>query len=80
VLSLAEVSGTRCNPHFDFYTHYSRLSGLQRLSLETHTVNGTQISRYEPDISHSTTGMNGLGLVDSALERASFCPAPASAP
>lgn len=58
------------NPHYDFYTHYSRLSGLERLSLETHTVNGTQISRYEPDISHSTTCVNAPGYVDSALERA----------
>ena len=54
------------NPHYDFYTHYSRLSGLQRLSLETHTVNGTQISRYEPDISHSTTCAGAPGFVDSA--------------
>lgn len=58
------------NPHYDFYTHYSRLSGLQRLSLETHTVNGTQISRHEPDISHSTTCVYAPGFVDSALERA----------
>jgi hypothetical protein len=58
------------NPHYDFYTHYSRLSGLERLSLETHTVNGTQISRYEPDISHSTTCVNAPGFVDLALERA----------
>jgi hypothetical protein len=58
------------NPHYDFYTHYSRLSGLERFSLETHTVNGTQISRYEPDISHSTTCVNAPGFVDSALERA----------
>lgn len=58
------------NPHYDFYTHYSRLSGLERLSLETHTVNGTQISRYEPDISHSTTCVNAPGFVDSALEHA----------
>ena len=58
------------NPHYDFYTHYSRLSGLERLSLETHTVNGTQISRYEPDISHSTSCVNAPGFVDSALERA----------
>jgi hypothetical protein len=58
------------NPQYDFYTHYSRLSGLQRLSIESHTVNGTQISRYEPDISHSTTCVNAPGFVDSALERA----------
>ena len=58
------------NPQYDFYTHYSRLSGLERLSLETHTVNGTQISRYEPDISHSTTCVNAPGFVDLALERA----------
>ena len=58
------------NPQYDFYTHYSRLSGLERLSLESHTVNGTQISRYEPDISHSTTCVNAPGFVDSALERA----------
>lgn len=58
------------NPHYDFYTHYSRLSGLERLSLETHTVNGTQISRYEPDVSHPTTCAGAPGFVDSALERA----------
>jgi hypothetical protein len=58
------------NPQFDFYTHYSRLSGIQRLSFESHTVNGTQISRYEPDISHSTTSASAPGFVDSALERA----------
>src|ERR1051325_3899648 len=61
---------TGSNPQYDFYTHYSRLSGLQRLSIESHTVNGTQISRYEPDISHSTTCVNAPGFVDSALERA----------
>src|SRR5215210_5815527 len=58
------------NPQFDFYTHYSRLSGLQRLSLESHTVNGTQISRFEPDITHSTTSASAPGFVDSAIERA----------
>ena len=58
------------NPQFDFYTHYSRLSGLQRLSFESHTVNGTQISRYEPDITHSTTLASAPGFVDSALEHA----------
>jgi hypothetical protein len=58
------------NPQYDFGTHYSRLSGLERLSLETHTVNGTQISRFEPDISHSTTCAGAPGFVDSALGRA----------
>jgi hypothetical protein len=58
------------NPQYDFGTHYSRLSGLERLSLESHTVNGTQISRFEPDISHSTTCAGAPGFVDSALERA----------
>ena len=61
---------TTGNPHYDFYTHYSRLSGLERLSLETHTVNGTQISRYEPDISHSTTCVNAPGFIASVEQRA----------
>jgi hypothetical protein len=61
---------TTGNPHYDFYTHYSRLSGLERLSLESHTVNGTQISRYEPDITHSTTCVNAPGFVNSVLGRA----------
>lgn len=56
------------NPQYDFYTHYSRLSGLQRLALERHTVNGTQISRYEPDISHSTTSVNQPGFVASVQD------------
>src|SRR4051812_27671176 len=58
------------NPQYDFYTHYSRLSGLQRLSLETHTVNGTQLSRYEPDISHSTTCVKAPDFVGTILDRA----------
>ncbi|MDQ3687767.1 MAG: hypothetical protein M3430_19500 [Acidobacteriota bacterium] len=56
------------NPQYDFYTHYSRLSGLQRLALERHTVNGNQISRYEPDISHSTTCVNQPGFVETLQE------------
>ncbi|HKC65629.1 MAG TPA: hypothetical protein VKB86_18450 [Pyrinomonadaceae bacterium] len=58
------------NPHYDFYTHYSRQSGVERLSLESHTVNGTQISRYEPDITHSTTCASAPSFVDSVLGRA----------
>lgn len=55
------------NPQYDFYTHYSRLSGLERLSLESHTVNGTQISRFEPDITHSTTSVNPPDFVARVL-------------
>lgn len=58
------------NPQYDFYTHYSRLSGLQRLSLEQHTVNGNQISRYEPDISHSTTCSGTPSFVEAVERRA----------
>lgn len=58
------------NPQYDFYTHYSRLSGLQRLALECHTVNGNQISRYEPDISHSTTCVKAPGFVAALQGRA----------
>lgn len=58
------------NPQYDFYTHYSRLSGLQRLDLESHTVNGNQISRYEPDISHSTTGAGAPSFTASVQQRA----------
>jgi|GEM_PF-2020014 len=58
------------NPHYDFHTHYSRLSGLQRLVVESHTVNGSQISRYEPDISHSTMCVKASGFVAALQERA----------
>ena len=58
------------NPQYDFFTHYARLSGLARLSLESHTVNGTQISRYEPDITHSTTCVKAPGLVTTLRARA----------
>lgn len=58
------------NPQYDFYTHYSRLSQLDRLSVEQHTVNGNQISRYEPDISHSTACAKAPGFVAAVLEGA----------
>lgn len=58
------------NPQYDFFTHYSRLSQLQRLDLESHTVNGNQISRYEPDISHSTTCAGAPGSVAAAQRSA----------
>jgi hypothetical protein len=58
------------NPQYDFFTHYSRLSQLQRLDLESHTVNGNQISRYEPDISHSTACASAPGLVGAVRQRA----------
>ncbi len=68
---LFRPSANTGNPQYDFYTHYSRLSGLQRLALERHTVNGNQISRYEPDISHSTTCVKAPGFV-VALQRRAF--------
>ena len=58
------------NPQHDFFAHYSRLSPLQRLSLEQHTVNGTQISRYEPDIEHSTCGVKPSGFVSQLQDKA----------
>lgn len=58
------------NPQYDFYTHYSRLSGLQRLDVESHTVNGNQISRYEPDISHSTACVKAPSFVAVLQQRA----------
>ena len=58
------------NPQHDFFAHYSRLSPLQRLSLEQHTVNGTQISRYEPDIEHSTCGVKPSGFVNQLQDKA----------
>jgi len=59
------------NPQHDFYSHYSRLSPLQRLILEQHTINGTQISRYEPDIEHSTCGVKPSGFVTQLQDKAS---------
>lgn len=58
------------NPQYDFFTHYSRLSGLERLDLESHTINGSQISRYEPDISHSTTCVKAPDFISSLRRRA----------
>ncbi len=58
------------NPQYDFFTHYSSLSGLERLSLERHTINGNQISRYEPDISHSTTCTKVSGFVSILQQHA----------
>jgi hypothetical protein len=58
------------NPQHDFNTHYTRLSSLQRLSYEQHTVNGTQISRYEPDIEHSTCGVKSSSFVDQLQDKA----------
>lgn len=59
------------NPQHDFNSHYSRLSPLQRLSLEQHTINGTQISRYEPDIEHSTCCVKPSGFVAQLQDKAS---------
>jgi len=59
------------NPQHDFNTHYSRLSPMQRLSLEQHTINGTQISRYEPDIEHSTCCIKPAGFVTQLQDKAS---------
>ena len=59
------------NPQHDFNTHYSRLSPLHRLILEQHTVNGTQISRYEPDIEHSTCSVKPSGFVAQLQGQAS---------
>ena len=58
------------NPQHDFFAHYSRLSQLDRLSLEQHTVNGTQISRYEPDIEHSTCGVKPSSFVSQLQDKA----------
>jgi hypothetical protein len=58
------------NPQYDFFTHYSHLSQLQRLDLESHTVNGNQISRYEPDISHSTMLTAAPAFVGTVQRRA----------
>lgn len=67
---LFRPQGNTGNPLHDFNTHYSRLSGLQRLTLERHTVNGNQISRYEPDITHSTAGVGTFGFVAGLQQRA----------
>lgn len=67
---LFRPQGNTGNPLHDFNTHYSRLSGLQRLTLERHTVNGNQISRYEPDITHSTAGVCTPGFVACLQQRA----------
>ena len=59
------------NPQHDFNTHSARLSPLQRLILEQHTINGTQISRYEPDIEHSTCCVKPSGFVAQLQDKAS---------
>lgn len=58
------------NPQHDFFAHYSRLNPLDRLSLEQHTINGTRISRYEPDIEHSTCGVKPSGFVTQLQDKA----------